>query len=70
MVVSFSFCSVFAELDRFLRAPLEASQAMLAVMEPNRFILLHFDILDRTDLFADAAAIALFIRPIAIISLV
>jgi hypothetical protein len=51
-----------ASLEGFGGAPVIACQTIFAVMPPDRLILNHFYILNRTDPGAGPAAIAIFIN--------
>ena len=50
-------------LNRFLRAPLEASQALLASVKPRRLFIDHLDVAGRANLGADSTAITFIIDP-------
>ena len=53
----------FPILNRFLRTPLNAGQALFASVKPRRLIIYHLDIFDRTDFQADSTAIAFIVNP-------
>lgn len=64
MMIAFIAECPLAELNGFLGAPLEASQALLAMMIPDGFVIgVHFDIPAGADALTDPAGIAFFIRP-------
>ena len=60
MTVLSSVCPA-REPDRLIRAPMVAGEAMLAVVPPDRLVVLHPDIADRTDFFAKTAAATLVV---------
>jgi hypothetical protein len=53
----------FAELDRLLRAPLDAGEALFAVMKPDGFAGRKIDVPAGADGPADAAGVAFLIYP-------
>jgi hypothetical protein len=57
------FGSPFPVLNRFLGAPLDAGEALLASVKPHRFLIYHFDIVRWTDFGADSTAIAFIVHP-------
>jgi len=54
---------LLAVLDRLLRAPLQAGEALFAPVAPDRSISVHGYVSGRADLHADPALVALVIRP-------
>jgi hypothetical protein len=69
MVVAFVGRRLLAELDRFLRTPLDAGQALFAAMLPHRFARFQDDILCRTYFDTDAAGVAFVINPEILVQL-
>jgi hypothetical protein len=57
------FGGLFPVLNRFLGAPLQAGEALLASVKPHRFLIYHFDIVRRADFGADSTAIAFIVHP-------
>jgi len=60
-VVARVFDRIFTVLYGFLRTPLQASVALLALVVPDGFAITKSDVLCRADFGADAAFIAFFI---------
>ena len=57
-----AFCSS-TKLDSSLGAPVDASKALFAMMQPLRFILFHPNVLNWTNSYTDLAFSAILIDP-------
>ncbi len=69
MAVAFVAGRFFAELDRLLRAPLDAGEALFAVMTPDGLSSAGRSMFPQGQSLADAAAVALLIDPETLVHL-
>lgn len=69
MVVALIAGSLLAELDRLLLTPLDAGEALFAVVQPGGSAFWKIDVSGRADILAGAAAVAFPVDPEASIHL-
>ena len=68
-MITFILRGLLAILNGLLGAPLNAGEALLAVVQPGRFVCCYDNIIHRTGFCADAAAIAFLVHPEILIHL-
>ena len=61
VVIALARCRFRAELDGYLRAPLQAGHALLAMMQPFGLTGCHFDIGYRADFLANSTGVAFLV---------